>query len=206
MKLLFLVLMMCLATFGIAQNATQSIIRGNQFYQQSQFDLAETQYRKALEYEPENEKAKYNLANALQRQNKYDEAAKLLEDLASSSKENSIKSASYYNQGVAYSKLKELIATGKNSDRGADVLLDASIESYKKALRLNPNDKEARENLEKALLQKKNQKSSSQQKKSQSSMSQKEAQQKLDMLNQKEKQLHQSKDKEQQGSGQAQDW
>jgi len=90
----------------------------------------------------------------------------------------------------------------------------ASSDDIKKAYRklarkyhpdINPNDKEARENLEKALLQKKNQ-SSSQQKKSPSSMSQKEAQQKLDMLNQKEKQLHQRKDKEQQGSGQAQDW
>jgi Ca-activated chloride channel homolog len=191
MKLLVLVVMVVLSTPGISQNATQSILKGNQFYQQSQFDLAETQYRKALEYEPENEKAKYNLANALQRQTKYDEAAKLLEDLGVSSKENSIKSAAYYNQGVAYTKMKNL---------------DASIESYKKALRSNPNDQEARENLEKALLQKKNQKSSSQQKKSQSSMSQKEAQQKLDMLNQKEKQLHQRKDKEQQGSGQAQDW
>jgi tetratricopeptide (TPR) repeat protein len=182
---------MNLSLSGITQNATQSIIKGNQLYQQSQFDLAEIQYRKALEYEPENERAKYNLANALQRQTKYDEAAKLLEDLAGSSKDNSIKSAAYYNQGVAYTKMKNL---------------DASIESYKKALRTNPNDQQARENLEKALLQKKNQKSSSQQKKSQSSMSQKEAQQKLDMLNQKEKQLHQRKDKEQQGSGQAQDW
>jgi Ca-activated chloride channel homolog len=191
MKWLFIIVIVILSLPGFTQNATQSIIKGNQFYQQSQFDLAETQYRKALEYEPENEKAKYNLANALQRQTKYDEAAKLLEELASSSKENSIKSAAYYNQGVAYTKMKNL---------------DASIESYKKALRLNPNDQEARENLEKALLQKKNQKSSSQQKKSQSNMSQKEAQQKLDMLNQKEKQLHQRKDKEQQGSGQAQDW
>ena len=183
------ILFLSIACFG--QNATQSIIKGNKLYQQSQFDLAEAQYRKALEYEPDNEKAKYNLANALQRQNKYDEAAKLLEDLGGSSKDNSIKSATYYNQGVAYSKMKNL---------------DASIESYKKALRLNPNDQEARENLEKALLQKKNQQSSSQQKKSQSNMSQKEAQQKLDMLNQKEKQLHQKKDKEQQGSGQSQDW
>lgn len=191
MKWLFIMVIVILSLPGFTQNATQSIIKGNQFYQQSQFDLAETQYRKALEYQPENEKAKYNLANALQRQTKYDEAAKLLEELASSSKENSIKSAAYYNQGVAYTKMKNL---------------DASIESYKKALRLNPADQQARENLEKALLQKKNQKSSSQQKKSQSNMSQKEAQQKLDMLNQKEKQLHQRKDKEQQGSGQAQDW
>jgi Ca-activated chloride channel homolog len=191
MKWPLLIVLFSLPGFAIAQNATQSVLNGNQFYQQSQFDLAEAQYRKALEYDPGNEKAKYNLANALQRQSKYDEAAKLLEDLAGSSKDNSIKSAAYYNQGVANTKIKNL---------------DASIESYKKALRLNPNDKEARENLEKALLQKKTQKSSSQQKKSQSNMSQKEAQQKLDMLNQKEKQLHQRKDKEQQGSGQSQDW
>lgn len=191
MKGLLLVLLFCASLFGFSQNATESLIKGNQFYQQSQFDLAEAQYRKALEYDADNEKAKYNLANALQKQKKYDEAAKLLDDLAGSSKDNSLKSAAYYNQGVAYTKMQNL---------------DASIESYKKALRLNPNDREARENLEKALLQKKNQNKSSQQKKSSSSMSQKEAQQKLDMLNQKEKQLHQRKDKEQQGSGQAQDW
>jgi Ca-activated chloride channel homolog len=190
MKILVFILTIPFSSFAFGQNATESILKGNKLYQQSQFDLAEAQYRKALEYEPENEKARYNLANALQRQNKYDEATKLLEGLGENSKDNSTKSASYYNQGVAYTKMKNL---------------DSSIESYKKALRLNPNDKEARENLEKALLQKKNQ-SSSQQKKSQSNMSQKEAQQKLDMLNQKEKQLHQRKDKQQQGSGQAQDW
>jgi Ca-activated chloride channel homolog len=190
MKAVLLIIILFVPVFVFPQNATESIVKGNQLYQQSQFDLAEAQYRKALEYEPENEKAKYNLANTLQKQNKYDEAVKLLENLAGNSKDNSLKSAAYYNQGVAYTKIKNL---------------DASIESYKKALRLNPNDKEARENLEKALLQKKNQQSS-QQKKSQSNMSQKEAQQKVDMLNQKEKQLHQRKDKEQQGAGQAQDW
>jgi tetratricopeptide (TPR) repeat protein len=190
MKTLLLILMVCLSGLVFSQNATESIIKGNKLYQQSQFDLAEAQYRKALEYEPDNEKAKYNLAASLHKQNKYNEAAKLLNDLAGSSKNKSLKSAAYYNQGVAYTKLHDL---------------DSSIESYKNALRLNPDDKEARENLEKALLQKKNQSSSSQSK-SQSSMSQKQAQQKLDMLNQKEKQLHQKKDKEQQGSGQAQDW
>lgn len=189
MKVLLIIVTVFFSLLACGQNATESILKGNKFYQQSQFDLAEAEYRKALEYEPNNEKAKYNLANALQKQSKYDDAIKLLDDLAGNSRDNSIKAAAYYNQGVAYTKVKDL---------------DASIESYKKALRLNPGDKEARENLEKALLQKKNQRN--QQKKSQSSMSQKEAQQKLDMLNQKEKQLHQQKDKEQQGSGQAQDW
>jgi len=36
------------------QNAPESILKGNKLYQQSQFDLAEAQYRKALEYEPDN--------------------------------------------------------------------------------------------------------------------------------------------------------
>lgn len=173
------------------QNATESILRGNQYYQNAQYNLAEAEYRKALQYEADNDKAKYNLANALQRQNKFDEAAKLLDDLAGSTKDNSVKSSAYYNQGVAYTKMQNL---------------DASIESYKKALRINPGDQEARENLEKALLQKKKQNQSSQQNKSQSNMSPKEVQQKLDMLNQKEKQLHQRKDKENQGNGQSQDW
>jgi Ca-activated chloride channel family protein len=190
MKMPFSLLLILFSVFSFAQNATEAVLKGNQFYQQAQFDLAEVQYRKALEYDAGNEKAKYNLASALQRQNKFDEAAKLLEDLAGKTKDNSLKSSAYYNQGVAYTKMKNL---------------DASIESYKKALRLNPNDQEARENLEKALLQKKKQQNN-QQKKSQSSMSQKEAQQKLDMLNQKERQLHQRKDKQQQGSGQSEDW
>ena len=191
MKYLLLMVLIFGPFLSKAQNATESILRGNQYYQSGEFNLAEVEYRKALQYEADNDKAKYNLANALQRQNKFDEAAKLLDDLAGSTKNNSVKSSAYYNQGVAYTKMQNL---------------DASIESYKKALRINPADQEARENLEKALLQKKKQNQSSQQNKSQSNMSQKEVQQKLDMLNQKEKQLHQRKDKEQQGSGQAQDW
>lgn len=191
MKRFFLIISIVSAVLTHAQTASENIIRGNQYYMQSQFDVAEAEYRKALQYDGDNEKAKYNLANALQKQGKFDEAAKLLEDLGSTTKDNSMKSAAYYNQGVAYSKMKKL---------------DESIESYKKALRLNPKDQEARENLEKALLQKKKDNQSSSQKKSQSDMSQKEAQQKLDMLNQKEKQLHQKKDKQNQGNGQSQDW
>ena len=93
MKAVLLIIILFVSVLVFAQNATESIVKGNQLYQQSQFDLAEAQYRKALEYEPENEKAKYNLANTLQKQNKYDEAVKLLENLAGNSKDNSLKSA-----------------------------------------------------------------------------------------------------------------
>jgi Ca-activated chloride channel family protein len=179
---------------GFCQDATASISKGNQYYQQAQFEMAEKQYRKALETEPANATAQYNLANALQRQKKYDEAIELLDKLSASAKEKNFKSSSFYNQGVAYTKLKNL---------------ESSIESYKNALRQNPNDLQARENLQKALLElKKNQSQSQQNQKPQSNMSQKEAEQKLKQLQQKEKDLQQkmqSKNK-QQGGSQSQDW
>lgn len=191
MRKLFLIISISSSLLSNAQNATQSMLRGNQYYRQSQFEEAEKQYRKALEYNPKHEKAKYNLANALQKQKKFAEAVLLLQELGATTKDKSLQSAAYYNQGVAQSKVKSL---------------ELSIESYKKSLRLNPNDKEARENLEKALLEQKKKQKQKDQNKSQSSMSQNQAEQKLKLLNQKEKELRQKKDKQQGGSGQSQDW
>ena len=175
-----------------AQSAISFILKGNTFYEQSAFDQAETQYRLALEADPKNTTAKYNLANALQKQNKYNEALTLLEEVSAATTDKKLKSAAYYNHGVAHTKLKNL---------------ESSIESYKNALRNNPDDKEARENLQKALRElKKNQSQSQSQ--SESKMSQKEAEQKLKQLQQKEKELQQrmqNRNKEGTGS-QAEDW
>ena len=195
MRLIFCLLGQVIFSFSIyAQEATSIIIRGNQYYQQGQFDLAETQYRKALDIDPKNTTAQYNLANALQKQKKYEEAYELLESFSKSLTDKNLKSASFYNQGVAYTKLKKL---------------EESIESYKNALRLNPDDQQARENLQKALLElKQKQQQKDQKQKQEPKMSQKEAEQKLKLLQQKEKELQErmkNKNK-QQGNGQAKDW
>ena len=60
-------------------------------------------------------------------------------------KERGLRSNSYYNEGVVLGKQQKL---------------EESIETYKNALRQNPDNTEARENLQKALLElkKKNQK------------------------------------------------
>ncbi len=191
MRTLFLTLLLLGGLHSGAQNANASILRGNQYYRQSQFPEAESQYRKALEYEPKNAVAAYNLANALQQQKKYTEATELLGTLASGSENKSVRQGAYYNQGVAFSKQKEL---------------DASIESYKSALRIDPADQQARENLQKALREKKQSQSQSQ-KKPDPRMSQKEAEQKLQLLNQKEKQIQQRvKQGQNGGTKQTQDW
>jgi Ca-activated chloride channel homolog len=183
--ILTVICLCCLSALG--QNAY--ILRGNQYYRQSQFELAEAQYRKALEEDPSNSAAQFNLANALQKQKKYREAIDLTTRTAANAADKKMKAQSFYNQGVAHTKLKDL---------------EKSIESYKNALRIDPNDQQARENLQKALLEQKKQQQ--QQQKPQSSMSQNEAERKLKQLQQRERELQQRMRSRKQGEGQAQDW
>ena len=99
----------------------------------------------------------------------------MLEKLQRQNPDAPIKSSTFYNQGVAYSRQKSL---------------EESIEAYKAALRINPEDKQARENLQKALLElKKQQQEQQNQKKQSSNMSRNEAEQKLKHLQEKERQL-----------------
>jgi Ca-activated chloride channel family protein len=190
MKIVFVFSMLITGTV-FAQDKV--VHKGNLLYLQSQYEEAERNYRQAIAHDSLNTVAQFNLANALQKQKKYDEAIVITGKLAQSKKDKKFKAASYYNQGVAYTKLKNL---------------QASIESYKNALRLDPNDKQARENLQKALLELKKQNQRQQQKKPQSKLSQKEADQKLKLLQQKEKQIQQRLQEKNKKSGQSQgqDW
>lgn len=177
-----------------AQSVSEAISRGNDYYRQTQFAQAEQEYRLALQREPGNTTAQYNLANALQKQKKYEEAARVLEALYGTAADKGLKSAAAYNNGVAQTKQKAL---------------EPSIEWYKNALRLNPADQQARENLQKALSELKKQQQSQQQQKQQSSssMDQSQADQKLKLLQEKERQLQQRMQnaKKQQGGG-GKDW
>ena len=201
--------MIALLTLGFLQVQSQetekAIQRGNELYTQKQYPQAETAYNEVIEKEPANGIAKFNRTNALYRQNKNDEAVKALDDLAFKTNETDIKSKSYYNKGVILSGQKKL---------------EESIEAYKNALRNDPSDKQARENLQKALLElkkkeppppkKEDKKKSPQQQKQQQQpkMNQKEAEQRLKLMEQKEKEVQQrlQKEKSKQGGGQAKDW
>lgn len=190
-------LTLCSSAFAQQQQADEPLVKGNEYYKNQQYDLAEGQYRLALQQNPKNPTAQYNLGSALYQQKKYDEAKEVWAGLAKESNNAGLKSSAYYNKGVAHTKDNEL---------------EQSIEAYKAALRLNPGDKEARENLQKALLeQKKRQQDqkqqNQQQKQNQSNMSQKQAEQKLKQLQEKEKELQQKMANKGQGGGSMQkDW
>ena len=186
--------------------AEKSIREGNEFYKQQQFDKAAAAYDKAMEVDPNNGPARFNLGNTLYKQNKPDEAVKVFDEVTGSAGKNDLKPKAYYNKGAVLSRQKKL---------------EESIEAYKSALRLDPEDKEARENLQKALLElkkkqppkkeeqdKKKKQQEQQKKQPQSKMSPKEAQQRLKLLAQKEKEVQQriQKEKSKSGGNQVKDW
>lgn len=205
MKILIFIWLLLAAGISLrAQEENKVIETGNQYYRQQQYEKAEAEYRKVLETSPDNRIAKFNLANALIRQDKTDDAAALLAELNTTDTRADLRSKAFYNQGVMFSQQKKL---------------EESIEAYKESLRLDPNDKEARENLQKALLElkkknppKKNdeKKKKEQQQKQQPKprISPREAQQQLKLLEQKEKEVQQrlQKNSSKTGSSQPKDW
>jgi tetratricopeptide (TPR) repeat protein len=187
-----------------AQTIEEDIQKGNDLYKQQQYEPAATAYDQALVKDPENKAAKFNKASTTYRLSKYSEAITSFEELATKSKAADEKAKAYYNKGAILSNQKRL---------------EESIDAYKNALRQNPDDKEARENLQKALLElkKKNppkkendqkKKQQQQNKKQQPKMNEKEAEQKLKLLEQKEKDLQQrmQKQKAKTGGGGNKDW
>lgn len=123
-----------------AQKSNQLIEKGNQEYKKKAYAKADEQYTKALQKDQKNTVAQFNSGNARQKLKKFADATKNYEAAANNTGDPSIKAQAFYNQGVA------LIRQDK---------LKEAIEAFKKALRFNPNDKETRENLQKALKEEK---------------------------------------------------
>lgn len=202
MKILSLMVGIFLMTPGFSQDrkTSLSIEAGNGFYRQQQYAQAEKEYRKALESDPAEERAGFNLANTNYRQDQKVEAVQRYTALARDAKTRSVRAGSYYNKGVVLSGQKNI---------------EESIEAYKNALRLNPADQDARDNLQKALLElrkkktpqpepkkdRKKKEEQQQQQKPQSSISQKETEQRLKLLRQKEKEVQQRLQQEKKASG-----
>ena len=132
-----------------AQNGNNLIRSGNRYYKKQQVDKSLQQYQAAVKKAPDNPAANYNLGNAQFRKNDYDAAAKSYDaSVSHSSGDKEMQEKGLYNKGVAMAKQKKL---------------QESIDSWKSALKLDAADSDARENLEKALMQLKQQQQQQQQ-------------------------------------------
>lgn len=145
-----------------AQKAERDLIRkGNRMYNDSVYEQAEVNYRKAMEVNPKSTVAMYNLANTLMQQNKLEEAMEQYVGATRVEKEKANLAEIYHNMGVIFQSQKDYAK---------------AIEAYKQSLRNNPKDDETRYNL--ALAQKllKDQQQNQQNQNQQSQQNQKEKQ------------------------------
>ncbi|MBR0122825.1 MAG: tetratricopeptide repeat protein [Bacteroidales bacterium] len=140
MKLRILLFVLCLLSFipSYSQSERSLVRRGNRDIEKERYHDAEIKYRKALEENRLMEEAGFNLGNSLYLQDKYQEADSQYFDIASRAKNDSLKEASYYNLGNSFYKSEQY---------------DGAVQAYKQALRINPDDEDARYNL--AMAQKK---------------------------------------------------
>jgi Ca-activated chloride channel family protein len=125
-----------------AQNSKQAIIKGNTAFKENNYAAAEDAYRQAIKSGENTDVASFNLGNVLYRKDDAEEAAKAFDEAIKNTTDNELKQKAFYNKGVAYQKAKKL---------------PECIIAYKNALMLNPNDEDARQNLERALTQQKQQ-------------------------------------------------
>jgi tetratricopeptide (TPR) repeat protein len=144
-----LVIFFFMGSASFAQNAKTEIIKGNEAYKKSNYDAAENSYRDALKIADNNSTASYNLGNTMFRKDKTDEAVEAYDNTIQNTTDNATKENAYYNKGVAYQKAKKL---------------PECINAYENALMLNPNDEDARQNLQRALKEQKQQRDQENQK------------------------------------------
>ena len=124
------IMLICLAT--TAQTDKGLIRHGNSEFKNGNFSEAEVNYRKSLdkEYSP---KAQFNLGDALYEQKNYEDAQKNFSEVAERNVSKEIESDAYYNLGNTY------MAQEKYAE---------AFDSYKKSLKSNPKNDDARYNLE----------------------------------------------------------
>jgi Ca-activated chloride channel family protein len=161
--LLFLITTLSVSQ-GFSQNVKKEIIKGNDAYKKKQYTQAAGNYQNALKKSPD-ATAYYNLGNALYKTDKLDDALKSYDNTVQNSKTYPLKENAYYNGGVVLQKQKKL---------------PECIKAYKNALKIDPNDEEARQNLERALQQQKQQQKQDQQDNKQDKDQQKKDQNKKD--------------------------
>ncbi len=211
-KIMLILLFLFITEITKAQDEQSSLIKGNELYKKQQFEKAAEEYEKAAKVNAKNPKAQYNLGDALYKSKKIEAAEKSFDASAENTKDEKAKSKALYNKGVTFSSRQKL---------------PESIQAYKESLRLNAEDEEVRQNLQKALneLKKQQQNQQKQQKqdnkkqdkqqnqnqpqqqKNNSKLNQKQVEQMLSALRKDEKKLQQDlQKKNSNGRSNSKDW
>ena len=132
MRNLLFILSFLMSITSIAQNKKSFLRDGNKLYADSSYNEAEIQYRKSLEKDQDYFNASFNLADAVYKQERFEEASALFDALRDNAPTENDLAKVYHNLGNSLVKEQKL---------------EEAIDAYKSALRINPKDEDTRHNL-----------------------------------------------------------
>ncbi len=124
-------MLLSVALTASAQVDRHDVRAGNRKFRKDNWKEADISYRKALVKDSTSVAANYNLANALYRQENYEEAEKLMKKIGDNASASANAADYWYNTGD--------IAIAKKDWQGA-------VNAFKEALLKNPSDMDAKEN------------------------------------------------------------
>jgi len=182
---LFIVMSLVLPSLGQAKPTSSLNSKGNKLYLKGEYQKALELYKRAESQDPKSPAISNNLGNVAHQQQNFEEAGR------------------YYQRALENTNQRELANTyynlGNNYFRGSQ--LEQAMASYERCLELNPNDLDAKYNLEFIKrTQKQNQKQ--QQENSEQKEKQTSGQEKENKEEQKKQQEQKEKGQEKQASEQ----
>jgi len=176
---IFIIICVLISILSFSQDKVELLNKGNEYFQEQDFEKAEEYYKKSLEVDNQYYKANLNTGHSLFRQ-----AFSLIQQQDSIGFKKCSESELFYNNSIELTENKNEKAESFYNLGNSQLLgqkLEESIESYKKSLRLLPENVNAKHNLALAqyLLNKKqenqeNQKDSKEDEKEQENKEQEE--------------------------------
>ena len=133
LKLLLFTILVMIPLKAYSESVYSSVKKGNQLYTEEKYNEALTKYSAAELEAPANGIVGFNKGNALYKLNKYEKSNEALTQSIPKMENPKSKALAYYNMGNNFFRLEQY---------------DKAIESYKKSLELNPEDEDAKFNLE----------------------------------------------------------
>ena len=157
--------------------------KGNRQFKREQFEKSVDSYQRALQHDSTSFEAKYDLASALYRTERYEKAEKTLLGIVNDTTRTELERGE-----VAYNLGNTQFAQQKYKE---------ALSSYRQAMRCNPNDEDAKFNyaFTKRLIQQQEQQ---QQNQDQNQDNKEQNQDKQDQQNQQDKQKENKQDQQQQ--------
>jgi len=131
-SLLILLFYISILGWGFGDSLASKNNEGNKLYKEGKIDEALSKWQAAQIENPDNEKLHYNIGNGFHGRKKYGDAFNEYEKILDS-KNSELKQKAYYNIGNTQYRMNEL---------------QEAIKSYEKSLEIDPEDEDAKYNIE----------------------------------------------------------